>query len=158
MSTKLPSRATIGTVLSVIGALFIAYVGVMYLLAPQSMAPDFGLPTWPQGEGAGFLAVKGIRDVASGLVIIAVALTGNRRVLGWVMLATALTPIGDMFIVLSSGGAPATAFGVHGATALAVLAAGALLLTGPRPQPRAAGDKASAAQQAAPLHVHPVGR
>ncbi|MFF0248247.1 DUF4267 domain-containing protein [Streptosporangium sandarakinum] len=136
MSAKLPSRVTIGTVLSVVGALFIGYVGVSYLLAPQSMAPDFGLPTWPHGEGAGFLAVKGIRDVVSGLVILSVALVGNRRVLGWVMLAMALTPIGDMFIVLFSDGAPATAFGVHGATALAVMLAGGLLLSGSRPQPQ----------------------
>ncbi|GAA3227751.1 DUF4267 domain-containing protein [Nonomuraea helvata] len=138
MSAKLPSRTTIGTVLAFVGALFIGYVGVSYLLAPQSMAPNFGLPSWPHGEGAGFLAVKGARDLASGLVILTVLMTGNRRVLGWVMLATALTPIGDMFIVLLSGGDPATAFGVHGATAAAVVLAGGLVLSGPRtgsPQP-----------------------
>ncbi|MEV4380749.1 DUF4267 domain-containing protein [Streptosporangium sp. NPDC049644] len=134
MSAKLPSRATIGTALAVVGALFIGYIGVSYLLAPQSMAPNFGLPTWPHGEGAGFLAVKGVRDVVSGLVIASVVLAGNRRVLGWVMLATALIPIGDMFIVLFSGGAPSTAFGVHGATALAVAVAGGLLLSGSRPR------------------------
>ncbi|MGI5492941.1 DUF4267 domain-containing protein [Microtetraspora malaysiensis] len=135
MSAKLPSRTTVGTVLTVVGALFIGYVGVSYLLAPQSMAPNFGLPSWPHGEGVGFLAVKGVRDVVSGLVILTVALAGNRRVLGWVTLAIALTPIGDMFIVLLSGGAPAIAFGVHGATAAAVILAGSLLLSGPRPQP-----------------------
>ncbi|MEV4108998.1 DUF4267 domain-containing protein [Nonomuraea sp. NPDC049695] len=138
MSAKLPSRTTTGTVLAFVGALFIGYVGVSYLLAPQSMAPNFGLPSWPHGEGAGFLAVKGARDLASGLVILTVLATGNRRVLGWVMLATALTPIGDMFIVLLSGGDPATAFGVHGATAAAVILAGGLVLSGSRtgsPQP-----------------------
>ncbi|NUW40840.1 DUF4267 domain-containing protein [Nonomuraea rhodomycinica] len=138
MSAKLPSRTTIGTVLAFVGALFIGYVGVNYLLAPESMAPNFGLPSWPHGEGAGFLAVKGARDLASGLVILTVLVTGNRRVLGWVMLATALTPIGDMFIVLLSGGSAATAFSVHGATAAAVILAGGLLLGGsrtPSPQP-----------------------
>ncbi|MGW2156898.1 DUF4267 domain-containing protein [Nonomuraea sp. NPDC001699] len=138
MSAKVPSRTTVGVVLAFVGALFIGYVGVSYLLAPQSMAPNFGLPSWPHGEGAGFLAVKGVRDLASGLVILAVLMTGNRRVLGWVMLAAALTPIGDMFIVLLSGGDPATAFGVHGATAAAVVLAGGLLLSGSRtgsPQP-----------------------
>ncbi|MEU9833577.1 DUF4267 domain-containing protein [Streptosporangium sp. NPDC048047] len=132
MSTKPLSRTTVGTVLAVVGALFIGYVGVSYLLAPQSMAPNFGLPSWPHDEGAGFLAVKGIRDLVSGLVILAVLATGNRRVLGWVMVAAALTPIGDMFIVLLSGGDPATAFGVHGATAAAVALAGGLLLSGSR--------------------------
>ncbi|GAA2285622.1 DUF4267 domain-containing protein [Nonomuraea roseoviolacea subsp. roseoviolacea] len=132
MSAKLPSPTTIGTVLAFVGALFIGFVGVRYLLAPQSMAPDFGLPSWPRGEGAGFLAVKGARDLASGLVILTVLMTGNRRVLGWVMLATALTPIGDMLIVLLSGGEPATAFGVHGATAAAVVLSGGLVLSGSR--------------------------
>ncbi|MFI6925826.1 DUF4267 domain-containing protein [Nonomuraea spiralis] len=138
MSAKVPSRTTVGVVLAFVGALFIGYVGVSYLLAPQSMAPNFGLPSWPHGEGAGFLAVKGVRDLASGLVILAVLMTGNHRVLGWVMLAVALTPIGDMFIVLLSDGDPATAFGVHGATAAAVVLAGGLLLSGSRtgsPQP-----------------------
>ncbi|MER7209922.1 DUF4267 domain-containing protein [Streptosporangium sp. NPDC000239] len=125
----------IGTVLAVVGALFIGYIGVSYLVAPQSMAPDFGLPSWPQGEGAGFLAVKGIRDVVSGLVILAITLTGNRRVLGWAMLAIALTPVGDMLLVLLSGGTPAIAFGVHGATAAMVALTGGLLLSGPRPKP-----------------------
>ncbi|MFC7721693.1 DUF4267 domain-containing protein [Nonomuraea recticatena] len=93
MSTTLPSRSTVGTVLAVVGSFFIIYVGVNYLLAPQSTAPDFGLPSWPRGEGSGFLAVKGVRDIVSGLVVLAVLAAGNRRVLGWVMLATALTPL-----------------------------------------------------------------
>ncbi|NUR83233.1 MAG: DUF4267 domain-containing protein [Nonomuraea sp.] len=138
MSAKLPSRTTIGVVLACVGALFIGYVGVSYLLAPQSMAPNFGLPSWPLDQGAGFLAVKGIRDLVSGLVIIAVMATGNRRVLGWVVLVAAITPLGDMLIVLLSGGDPATAFGVHGATAAAVVLAAGLLLSGTRttsPQP-----------------------
>ncbi|MFB4268316.1 DUF4267 domain-containing protein [Nonomuraea sp. GTA35] len=51
-------------------------------------------------SGAGLLAVRGIRDVVSGLVILAILAIGNRRVLGWVMPAMALTPFGDMIIVL----------------------------------------------------------
>lgn len=57
----------VGTTLAVVGALFIGYIGVGYLLAPQSMAPNFGLRTWPHGEGTGFLAVKGVRDRESGM-------------------------------------------------------------------------------------------
>ncbi|MCK2213726.1 DUF4267 domain-containing protein [Actinomadura sp. ATCC 31491] len=132
---RLPSRGTAGAVLAVIGAIFIGYVGISYLLTPASMAPAFGLPSRPRAEGAGFLAVKGIRDVVSGLVILTVLLAGNRRVLGWVVLVTALTPLGDMILVLGSGGAAATAFGVHGATAAAVVLAGGLLLSGARPRP-----------------------
>jgi hypothetical protein len=87
---------------------------------------------WPHGEGDAFLSVKGLRDVVSGLVMLAVLAKGSRRTLGWAMLAESLTPIGDMLIVLSSGGKPAIAFGVHGATAAGVILAGALLVSGPR--------------------------
>jgi hypothetical protein len=133
-----PNRTTIGVVLAVLGSLFIVYVGVRYLLTPQAMAAAFGLPAWPHDDG--FLRVKGIRDVVSGLVILVVLAGGTRRVLGWVLLAGALTPLGDMVLVLTSGGSPATAFGVHGVTAAAVLLGASLLLSGSRtrsPQPAA---------------------
>ncbi|KAA2267107.1 DUF4267 domain-containing protein [Solihabitans fulvus] len=136
--TKVPSRATIGTVLAVLGALFIIYVGANYLLLPETTASSFGLPSWPHGQGDGFLALKGIRDVVSGLTILVIVVVGNRRVLGWIMLAQAVTPIGDMTTVLSSGGSTATAFGVHGATAAVIAFTALLLLSGSRvrsPQP-----------------------
>lgn len=116
------------TALAAAGAALILYVGLSYLFAPQATAPDFGVPTWPRQEGTAFLAVKGVRDVATGLVILALLLTGHRRALGWAMAAIAFVPVGDMVIVLNSGGAAATAYGVHGATALAVAVTAALLL------------------------------
>lgn len=67
---------------------------------------------------------------SSGLVVLAAMATGSRRALGWVLLAAAVTPVGDMLIVLTSGGLPATAFGVHGATAAVVAPAGILVLRG----------------------------
>ncbi|MEU8500802.1 DUF4267 domain-containing protein [Streptomyces lavendulae] len=116
------------TALAAAGAALILYVGLSYLFAPQATAPDFGVPTWPRQEGTAFLAVKGVRDVATGLVILALLLTGHRRALGWAMAAIAFVPVGDMVIVLNSGGPAGTAYGVHGATALAVAVTAALLL------------------------------
>lgn len=137
MSTRpRPAPTTIGTVLAVIGSLFIMYVGVSYLLAPQSNAAQFGLPSWPHGADAAFLSVKGIRDLVSGAVILTVLVAASRRALGWVLLAAAVTPIGDMIIVLGNGGSAATAVGVHGATAAAVVLAGVLLLAGTRTRGR----------------------
>ncbi|MEV0413662.1 DUF4267 domain-containing protein [Streptomyces sp. NPDC050448] len=126
----------LATALAALGAAFIVYIGVGFLLAPQSTAAGFGVPTWPRDEGTAFLAVKGVRDIASGLVVLALLLTGHRRALGWAMAALAFVPAGDMVIVLSSGGSAGTAYGVHGATAAAVALTAVLLLrerTAPAP-------------------------
>ncbi|MFJ4778835.1 DUF4267 domain-containing protein [Streptomyces sp. NPDC088762] len=116
------------TALAAIGAAFILYIGCSYLLAPQAMAADFGIPSWPRNEGAAFLYVKGVRDIATGLVILALLFTGHRRALGWAMAAITFAPAGDMVIVLTSGGPAGTAYGVHGFTALAVAVTAGLLL------------------------------
>ncbi|MEY2232131.1 MULTISPECIES: DUF4267 domain-containing protein [Streptomyces] len=124
----------LATALAAVGAAFIVYVGLSYLFAPQATAAGFGLPTWPQHDGAGFLAVKGVRDIATGLVILALLLTGQRRALGWAMAAITFVPAGDMVIVLAEGGPASHAYGVHGATALAVALTSVLLLR-ERPAP-----------------------
>ncbi|MCY0935137.1 DUF4267 domain-containing protein [Streptomyces sp. H34-S4] len=118
----------LATALAALGAAFILYIGLSYLIAPQANAADFGLPTWPRHEGAAFLAVKGVRDIATGLVILALLLSGHRRALGWAMAAIAFAPLGDAVIVLNSGGSAATALGVHGATSAAVVLTAVLLL------------------------------
>jgi hypothetical protein len=48
--------------------------------------------------------------------------------LGAFMAAASLIPIGDALIVLRSGGSRAVAFGIHGVTAVVMLAASAALL------------------------------
>lgn len=136
------------TVLAALGAALILYVGLSYLLAPQATASGFGIPTWPRHDGAAFLAVKGVRDIATGLVVLALLLTGHRRALGWAMAALAFVPAGDMVIVLTSGGPAGTAYGVHGFTALAVAVTAGLLL---RERPAAATAPAPATPLASTL-------
>ncbi|HLL36327.1 MAG TPA: DUF4267 domain-containing protein [Streptomyces sp.] len=125
----------LATVLALLGGLFLLYIGALFLLAPQTSAEGFGLPTWPQGQGEGFLTVKGMRDIGYGLVILALLLAGQRKALGLAMAAMAVVPAGDMVIVLTEGGPAATAFGVHGLTAAAVAVTAGLLL---RERPAAA--------------------
>ncbi|NUK82741.1 DUF4267 domain-containing protein, partial [Streptomyces lunaelactis] len=74
------------------------------------------------------LNLKGVRDIVSGVVILSLLATKQRFALGVVMLATSLTPFGDMTTVLSWQGSTATAFGVHGFTAVLVALAGVLLI------------------------------
>ncbi|WP_326647693.1 MULTISPECIES: DUF4267 domain-containing protein [unclassified Streptomyces] len=118
----------LATGLAALGGAFIIYIGLSYLLAPQTAAAGFGVPTWPRRDGTAFLAVKGVRDIATGLVLFALLLSGHRRALGWAMLATAFVPAGDMVIVLSNNGSPGTAYGIHGLTAVAVAVTAGLLL------------------------------
>ncbi|MFB7875925.1 MULTISPECIES: DUF4267 domain-containing protein [unclassified Nocardia] len=118
----------IATVLSVIGAAFILYIGLSYLITPETIAPGFGLPTWPEGEASAFLNLKGVRDTVSGLLILALLAARQRFALGIVTLVIALVPLGDMITVLSWHGSTAAALGVHGFTALLVALTGGLLL------------------------------
>jgi len=127
----------LATGIAALTGLFIIYIGLEYLLIPQVAAAAFGAPTWPQRDGTAFLAVKGVRDIATGLVVFALLLSGHRRALGWAMLAFAFIPVGDMVIVLSQGGPPATALGIHGLTAVVVLVGAGLLLR-ERPTPASA--------------------
>ncbi|MFF2088784.1 DUF4267 domain-containing protein [Nocardia sp. NPDC058176] len=118
----------IATALSLIGALFIIYVGLSYLIAPVTTASGFGLPAWPDGDAAAFLNLKGVRDTVSGLLLIALLAARQRFALGIVTLVIALIPLGDMITVLSWHGSTAAAFGVHGFTAALVALTGVLLL------------------------------
>jgi hypothetical protein len=118
----------IAEVLAGIGAAFITCIGIMYLAAPEKMAPSFGLPSWPADSERGWFGIKGVRDVASGLMIFVAIAVAPAHVLGWLLFAGAVTPFGDAALVLRNGGSKSAAYGMHGATALAVIAIGIVLL------------------------------
>ncbi|MEU6390894.1 DUF4267 domain-containing protein [Streptomyces sp. NPDC046939] len=121
------SLKKINTVLTVALVLFALWFGTEYILSPESMAPGFGLPDPPSGDGGGFLVVKGIRDVVLALVLGVLLVTGQRTALGWALLVASLAAYGDMATVLSHHGSVATALGVHGLTATAMVVVGLLL-------------------------------
>ena len=78
---------------------------------------------------AWWLRLKGIRDIVSGLVLLALVVWGAPRLIGIVMLIQALIPVGDMTLILVSKGSTKTAFGDHGLTAaLMILGAVPLIL------------------------------
>ncbi|MER7129782.1 DUF4267 domain-containing protein [Streptosporangium saharense] len=129
------SLKTVNTVLATLGALFIFYIGVSYVLIPEASAPSFGLPTWPSGDGGGFLVLKGIRDIVTGLILVVLMVARQRRALGWVMLAEAVIPFGDMTNILVHDGSTAAAFGVHGLTAATMVVVGLLILRETRKAP-----------------------
>jgi hypothetical protein len=112
----------------------IILIGARFLLVPPAAAAGFGVPVGPAGgtipAGAPYpwLYAKGVRDIASGIFLLLLLADGAPRLLGAFMVAASLIPIGDAVIVLRGGGSRAAAFGIHGATAAVLLAAGAALL------------------------------
>ena len=122
------SLKKINTVLAVIVILFVFYLGLSFILIPELSTPGVGLPTWPEGDGGGFLVMKGIREFSMGLVLAILLVTGHRRALGLVLLMEAVAPFGDMINVLTHDGSPAAAFGIHGLTAAVIAVVGLLIL------------------------------
>ncbi|SEP53193.1 DUF4267 domain-containing protein [Amycolatopsis saalfeldensis] len=116
-------------VLAGLVGLGIIYVGLSYLFAPEKTAKGFGLATIPTGTTA-FFQIKGVRDIGTGLVAGAAMLAGGPHVVGWVLLAEAFIPVGDMLIILRHKGNRAMAFGVHGLTAAVMVVATLLLVLG----------------------------
>jgi hypothetical protein len=86
-----------------------------------------GTPTEDRSFQA-WLAVKAVRDIASGLFIFVLLADGPPHLLGWFMLAATGIPVGDALIVLRSNGPKAAVYGIHGATAVVMLAISVLLL------------------------------
>lgn len=122
------SLKKVNTVLAAAFVLFILWFGTQYILSPEKMAPGYGLPDWPSGDGGGFLVVKGIRDVVMALGLGVLLITGQRRALGWVLLVEAFAAYGDMANVLAHHGSVATALGVHCLTATLMVVNGLLII------------------------------
>ncbi|MBO0881358.1 MAG: DUF4267 domain-containing protein [Mycobacterium sp.] len=105
----------------------ILLIGLRFAIDPFTGATSagFGFSAVSLGEA------KGVRDIGSGLVVLALLWAGQRRALEAALLAFAFIPVCDAAIVLLNGGAPAIAFGIHASTAALLLLLSALLLWQP---------------------------
>jgi Domain of unknown function (DUF4267) len=94
-------------------------------VSPTTATRSFGLPLPENGANvAWWLRLKGVRDIASGVTLLAFMAWGDLRGVGIVLLAEAIIPVGDMSLILAAKGSTRSAFGIHGLTAvLMVLAA-----------------------------------
>ena len=119
-----------GYLLSGLIAVGIVFIGSRFLWDPAAASRDFGIPNSPSPSTGftGWLAVKGARDIVSGLFIFLLMANGSPRLLGEFLLVASLIAWGDAAIVLRSGGNRTAAFGIHGLTALVIIAAGASLI------------------------------
>ena len=111
---------------AVLAAVAIIVLGLMYLFTLRTATPSFGLPfpekrpniTW-------WLRLKGLRDIVSGLILLATIIWGTTEMLA----IAALIPTGDMSLILAAKGSKAKAFGIHGLTAALMFLAAIPLAT-----------------------------
>jgi hypothetical protein len=106
-------------------------IGAMDLLNPRGATLSFGLPLPEAGPNIDWwLRLKGVRDIAAGLVVLAMMIWGEPRVVGIVLLIESFIPAGDMSLVLAAKGSTSAALGMHGLTAALMIAAAIPLITG----------------------------
>lgn len=112
-------------------ALAIIAIGIGYLASPRRMTGSFGLPLPEDGPRiAWWLRLKGVRDIVAGLAVLAFMIWSGPREVGLLLLVEALIPVGDMMVVLAAKGSIQRALGVHGLTAVLMVMAAVVLLTG----------------------------
>lgn len=98
-------------------------------LASQRMTGSFGLRSpAPDADTRAWLRPKGIRDIVSGLVVLALMLTTDPRTVGIALIVFVIVPLGDMSNVLASGGSKSTALSVHGLTCAVEVVVGLFLI------------------------------
>ena len=102
----------------------IIILGIRFILRPRQATLDFGIAA---DSIRGLTEIKGVRDITSGVVLLVVWASAGRTTLGWAALAAAITPVADALIVLTNGGKPSRALGIHGVTAALLVAAGLVL-------------------------------
>jgi hypothetical protein len=107
----------------------IIVIGCFYLFSPERISGSFGLkPPASDADTRAWLRLKGVRDIAAGLVVLIMMLASDTRPVGIALLGFAIIPLGDMSVVLGSGGSKSKAFSVHGVTCAVMLVVGLLLI------------------------------
>jgi hypothetical protein len=110
-------------------AVGIIVIGCFYLVSPERISGTFGLkPPASDADTRAWLRPKGIRDITAGLIVLALMLTADRRLIGIALLVEAIIPLGDMSIVLGSGGSKSRAFSIHGVTCAVMIVVGLWLI------------------------------
>jgi hypothetical protein len=129
MRYAITSHAAIPLAGAALIAVAIIVIGCFYALSPERIMGGFGLKLpAPDADTRAWLRLKGIRDFASGVVVLALMLTTETRTLGIALLGFAIIPLGDMSIILRSGGSKSKAFSIHGVTCAVMVVVGLRLI------------------------------
>ena len=119
----------VGLVIAWAVAIGIIAIGIAYVAKSEKNAAAFGLPRFPERDARGWWQVKGVRDIVSGVLVIVAIFTAGAD-LWWLVLVLSLIPLGDAVVILTNRGRKSAAFGIHGATAAAMIIAALLLVRG----------------------------
>jgi uncharacterized protein DUF4267 len=112
-------------------AFAIIAIGIQYVASPLTATRSFGLPLPESGVNmAWWLRLKGVRDIVSGLTVLAFMMWGVPGGVGIILLVEALIPVGDMLLILAAKGSGKSAFGIHGLTALIMVFTAVPLIIG----------------------------
>lgn len=123
----------LSTGLALLLALAIIAIGTQYLVRPRTATRSFGLPLPESGANiVWWLRLKGVRDIASGLAVLAFMVWGTPFGVGIILLAEAFIPVGDMLVILGAKGSAKSAFGMHGATAVVMVFTAISMMMGGR--------------------------
>ena len=118
----------VATWIAIAPAVALVLLGLVLIVAPTVGATIFGLPL-PPGSAAGYVPAIGVRDIAFGLYILALAWFSSRRAVGIVLALTALIPVGDILVlVVHTGLSSPWHLGLHGVSGLYMAAAAAWVL------------------------------
>jgi len=111
--------------------LAIIVIGTQYIARPRAATRSFGLPLPETGANTdAWLRLKGVRDIVSGLAVLAFMVLGTPHDVGIILAVEALIAIGDMLVILAANGSRKAAFGMHGVTAAVMVLASIPLVTG----------------------------
>lgn len=112
-------------------ALAIIAIGTQYLMNPRAATRSFGLPLPESGANiVWWLRLKGVRDIASGLAVLAFMAWNTPLGVGIILLVEAVIPVGDMLVILGAKGSTKSAFGMHGATAVLMVLTAVFVMIG----------------------------
>src|ERR1700747_3741763 len=110
-------------------AVGIIVIGCFYLVSPERISGSFGLkPPASDADTRAWLRLKGIRDVVAGLIVLTMMLTTDGRSVGTALLVEAIIPLGDMSLILGSGGSKSRALSIYGGTCRVMLVVGLFLI------------------------------
>jgi hypothetical protein len=110
-------------------AVALVLLGVVLILAPKMGAAIFGIPA--EGPALGYLPAIGLRDIAFGSYVLALAALSGRHAVGIVLAVTTLIPAGDLVLILAERGLSSPAhLLLHGVSGIYIGTAALWALTG----------------------------
>ena len=123
-----PGASDGATFVAIAPAVALVLLGVILIVAPRLGAAIFGLPA-PEGPAMGYVPAIGVRDIAFGLYVLALAWFSGRRAAGIVLAITVLIPIGDILVLLALTGLSSPGhLALHAASGVYMSGAAAWLL------------------------------